>query len=169
MTAKDFLVLFYSVVNRLFVRVAQNDRELTLIEGLIIDYFGKVDVAFEFQDIAVGQLGQQRDHRGKPQSFYDVHSVVGVRRTAAELRQQSRQRFVQSELSVGVAGNIESQFELHVNRFKVVGSCVILRVEGGRQNRSRAVAVVQVYRQRIYRKSQGIIADFDRQSYRGGA
>ena len=85
------------------------------------------------------------------------------------MRQQSRQRFVQSELSVGVAGNIESEFELHVNRFKVVGSCVILRVEGGRQNRSRAVAVVQVYRQRIYRKSQGIIADFDRQSYRGGA
>ena len=56
MSAKDFLVLFYSVVNRLFVRVAQNDRELTLIESLIIDYFGKVDVAFEFQDIAVGQL-----------------------------------------------------------------------------------------------------------------
>ena len=56
MTAKDFLIFFDAVVNGFFVRVAQNDGELTLIESLIIDYFGKVDVAFKFQDIAVGQL-----------------------------------------------------------------------------------------------------------------
>ena len=155
--AENFLVLSHTVVFRPLVGVAQHDGELALVEGVVVDDLGKVDVAFELQNKGVGKLREQRNDGSKPHSLYRIHYVVRVGRFAAELCEKRRQRFIQSELGVGVARNVEPEFELDVDGLQVVRRGVFLRIETFGENRSAASGVVEIYRELVNSESQCII------------